>query len=164
MKGAKRRKPKRGSGARGWITLILLALLSIFALSIFLGRSRVDEEKPAARMVDHRPSQAIVPEPGSPTLVVLNGCGRSGLGARAARWLRRQGFDVFEIANADRSDYRRTLIVQRSKRAASVREVAERLEERLGVGLLIQQATRYPEADALLILGSDFPDPLFSSD
>jgi hypothetical protein len=82
------------------------------------------------------------------------------LGARAARWLRQRGFDVFEIGNADRADYRQTVIVQRSKRATAVQEVAGHLRDRLGIGVAIRQTVRYPEADVLLILGHDFPDSL----
>jgi hypothetical protein len=160
VKRTKKRRATKRSRSRGWITILLLVLLGFFALSIYLGRTQNEANRPEVRLVDDREEQRNVPEPGSPTLVVWNGCGRDALGARAARWLRRQGFDVFEITNADRTDYRRTLIVQRSERGAAVREVADRLEERLGVGLLVQQRARYPEADALLILGSDFPDSL----
>jgi hypothetical protein len=76
------------------------------------------------------------------------------------RWLRRQGFDVFETRNADRSDYRRKVVVLRSGRGAAARAVADRLREALGVGELIEQRVDVPEADALLILGADFPDTL----
>jgi len=162
----KRRKKagKAGSWGRGIATALLLALVGFFGFSIYLGyrASGPPSRKRAERLTA---VAKVAPEPrfpgiGAPTLILMNGCGRPGLGARVERWLRRQGFDVFETRNADRADYRRTLVVLRSGRRDAAAAVADRLREALGVGEMIEQRVEAPEADALLILGSDFPDTL----
>ena len=38
--------------------------------------------------------------------------------------------------------------------------VVDRLQQTLGIGLMIQQRAAVPEADVILILGKDFPDSL----
>ncbi len=165
----RKKRSRRASGdaartGRGLVTILLLLLVGFFGFSIYLGY--VSDPRPAGEQ--RKPAQATrldlpepsVPQVGSPTLVVLNGCGRAGLGAQAGRWLRRQGFDVFEAKNADRKDYPQTLVVCRSHRDAAARTVADRLQRTLGIGLLIQQKVKVPEADVLLILGKDFPDSL----
>jgi hypothetical protein len=162
---AKNRGARKGRG-RGWATFLLFVLLGFFGLSIVLGRlqassSERDDARERVRPTSLAdPPAPIVPDAHSPTLIVWNGCGRPGLAAKVAGWLRRQGFDVFETGNADRSDYRETLVVQRSHRAEAGKKVAARLEERLGIGFLITQRPEVPEADVLLILGRDFPDSL----
>jgi len=151
------RSPRRNRG-RGWVTLILFLLIGFFAVSIYLGRTR-EPAQPAKPAVLELPPP-VVPDAHSPTLVIWNGCGRGGLGAQVARWMRRQGFDVREAVNADRSDYPQTLVVARSKREEAVEAVVTLLQEKLGIGVLIQQRVKAPEADVLLILGRDFPDSL----
>ena len=157
----RKRRPKRPkSRVRAWFTVLLVLLIAFFAFSIYLGHLG-----PVSRPVPVRSTAMVVPPPvvpdaGSPTLVVWNGCGEPGLAARASRWLRRQGFDVFETMNADRMDYRETLVVARSRRSGAARAVTEQLNRRLGIGLQVEQLTENPEADVLLILGTDFPDSL----
>lgn len=156
-------KGKRKGRAGRWLTVLLVALVGFFAFSIVLGRLQASSQREAQSVV--RPvalvrSERIVPGAGSPTLVIWNGCGRDGLAGKAAGWLRRQGFDVFDAMNADRSDYKETLIVQRSPRTEAGQKVAGCMEAKLGVGFLIDQRVEVPEADLLLILGEDFPDSL----
>ena len=155
---SRRRAKRPRAGVRGWITLLLVVLLGLFGLSFYLGYlGRRPPRGPVQSAVWEVPP-SVVPDAGSPTLVVWNGCGVSGLGERVSRWLRRQGFDVYETCNADRMDYRRTLVVTRSQRPEAARAVAGRLKEVFGVGMLIRQQREIPEADVLLILGRDFPD------
>ena len=47
------------------------------------------------------------------TVEILNGTEVNGLAGRTAEILRSFGYDIISIANADRSDYEKTLIVQR---------------------------------------------------
>lgn len=165
---ARKSKSKRraqGPGrARMVITLLLFAVIGFFGVSIYLGAtSSTGKSNPSERTA--RSASLVLPEravptPGSPTLVIENGCGRSGLGGKAERWLRRQGFDVFETRNADRRDYQQTVVVARSSRIDAAQEVVDRLQRTLGVGLLIHQRVAVPEADVILILGQDFPDSL----
>jgi hypothetical protein len=169
MARARGKRRGRGKGesdgrTRRWLTVLLVALVGFFAFSIVLGRLQATSQNEAEPMVQPvalaRSETRIVPDADSPTLVVWNGCGRDGLAGKAAGWLRRQGFDVFETANADRSDYKETLLVQRSQRTEAAKKVAGRIQEKLGVGFLIDQRAEIPEADLLLILGEDFPDSL----
>jgi hypothetical protein len=137
-----------------------MALIAFFGFSIYLGYLQSQPEPPPVRTVGWESDPPVIPDAASPTLVVWNGCGVSGLGDRASRWLRRQGFDVYETGNADRMNYRRTLVVARSHRREGARAVAERLNQAFGVGQLIEQRVESPPTDVLLILGADFPDSL----
>jgi len=156
------RKKAKGGGARRWLTVLLFVLIGFFAVSIYMGRS---ERARVGAAHTASPASLVVPAPripeaGSPTVVVLNGCGRVGLGARVERWLRRSGIDVFETRNADHSDYDKTIVVARSSRGESAEQVLSFLQRNLGVGVLITERKAVPEADVLLILGRDFPDTL----
>ena len=55
---------------------------------------------------------------------LLNGSGRPGLAGELASYLRDGGFDVLEVSNADRSDYRSTLVVNRTPRSDCIHGVA----------------------------------------
>jgi hypothetical protein len=156
------RKKSGGGGARRWLTVLLFFLIGFFAVSIYMGRTgraRVDTAKTARPAALDLP-RVKIPEAGSPTVVILNGCGRVGLGGRVERWLRRSGIDVFETRNADNSNYDKTIIVARSGRPGAAEQVEQFLRKSLGVGLLITERKSVPEADVLLILGRDFPDSL----
>jgi hypothetical protein len=160
---SKRRSSKPGR-ARLIVTLFLFAVIGFFGFSIYLGYTsstgRTAKTGRTARNASLVLPERAVPALGSPTLVIENGCGRAGLGAKAERWLRRQGFDVFETRNADRADYAQTVIVARSGRSEAAQGVLDRLQRTLGIGLMIQQRVAVPEADVILILGKDFPDSL----
>ena len=160
MSRNKRRSKGKKAGVRGWITFLLLVLLGFFALSIYVGYRESLREPPAVQQTVLEVPPPVVPDAGSPTLVVWNGCGVPGLGERVSRWLRRQGLDVYETCNADRMDYPQTLVVARSRRHAAARSVAEQLQKAFGVGLLVERRTDAPQTDVLLILGDDFPDSL----
>ena len=154
----KRARKKTTSRGRGIVTILLVLLLGFFVASIYLGQVR---ERPATSpmrgaVADLPPP--IVPGPESPKVVIWNGCGRDGLGGKVERLLRRSGIDVYETRNADRSDYPHTLVIGRSSREKAAQEVAAFLERTVGVGLYITERAKVPEADVLLILGSDFPD------
>jgi len=95
--------------------------------------------------------QAVV-KPKQPTRIQLwNGSGRSGVAAELASYLRDGGFDVLEVANADRSDYPTTLVVNRTLNAEPARLVAEYL----GTSHLIQQAGSQEMIDVTVIVGRD---------
>ncbi|MBD3161756.1 MAG: hypothetical protein GF346_05785 [Candidatus Eisenbacteria bacterium] len=158
-KRSKRSRKKRNRGRR-WVTVLLFLLVGFFCVSLYLGLRDRESDGPEAVPAAMDLPEPIVPTPGSPSLVVLNGCGRPGLGREVSRWFRRRGVDVFETGNADRMDHARTLVVQRSDRRAAVDRIAAALREQFGVGLRMTQRAEIPEADALLILGGDFPDSL----
>ncbi|HKO22229.1 MAG TPA: LytR C-terminal domain-containing protein [Candidatus Eisenbacteria bacterium] len=82
---------------------------------------------------------------------LLNGSGRPGLAGELASYLRDGGFDVLEVSNADRSDYRSTLVVSRTESPQSGRIVAEYL----GTRHLIQQVGTQEMIDVTVIVGRD---------
>ncbi len=95
--------------------------------------------------------QAVV-KPKQPIRIQLwNGSGRSGVAAELASYLRDGGFDVLEVANADRPDYRATLIVNRTQNPEPARVVAEYL----GTTHVIQQAGAQEMIDVTVIVGRD---------
>ena len=155
------RKKRKGGGSRPWLTVLLFILIGFFAVSFIMGRSEREKTKaPSVQPAVLDLPEAKIPEVGSPTVVVLNGCGRAGLGAKVERWLRRAGIDVFETRNADSSNYDKTIVVVRSNRTEAAEEVVDLLQKNFGIGVLITERKSIPEADALVILGRDFPDSL----
>ena len=91
-------------------------------------------------------------KPKQPIRIQLwNGSGRSGVAAELASYLRDGGFDVLEVANADRSDYRSTIVVSRTQNPEPARVVAEYL----GTTHVIQQAGSQEMIDVTVIVGRD---------
>ncbi|HEV8128266.1 MAG TPA: LytR C-terminal domain-containing protein [Candidatus Eisenbacteria bacterium] len=82
---------------------------------------------------------------------LLNGSGRAGLAGELASYLRDGGFDVLEVSNADRSDYRATLVVNRTEATEPGRVVAEYL----GTRHVIQQISSQEMIDVTVIVGRD---------
>ena len=113
------------------------------------GRTERDRPACVARSARARRSRT----PGSPTVVILNGCGRSGLGAKVERWLRRSGIDVFETRNADKANTTRRIVVARSSRAEAAEQVEELPAEGPSAsGVLITERKSRPR-------GGRAPDP-----
>ncbi len=92
---------------------------------------------------------------------VLNGAGVALLATRTRAWLLARGFQVVGIGDADRSDYRRTLIVY----ARGEKRKAELLAEVLPVDSELMEADTFgvdriggwpAGADVVLILGEGF--------
>jgi hypothetical protein len=114
---------------------LLLLLIAAFAVS-------------ATLRVGPRPA-------GSPKrpirIELLNGSGRPGLAGELASYLRDGGFDVLDVSNADRSDYRSTLVVNRTETPESGRIVAEYL----GTRHLIRQVGTQEMIDVTVIVGRD---------
>ena len=91
-------------------------------------------------------------KPKQPIRIQLwNGSGRAGLAAELASYLRDGGFDVLEVSNADRPDYRSTLVVSRGENPEPARVVAEYL----GTSHMIQQAGAQEMIDVTVIVGRD---------
>jgi hypothetical protein len=82
---------------------------------------------------------------------VLNGTREGGIGARVARVLRDGGFQVVEVANADRSDYVASLVVARRDDPAAASAVARYL----GDPPIVRQAWTSDVADVTVVIGSD---------
>ena len=82
---------------------------------------------------------------------LLNGSGRSGLAGELASYLRDGGFDVLLVSNADRSDYRNTLVVNRTEAPEPGNIVADYL----GTRHVIQQIRAQEMIDVTVIVGRD---------
>ena len=82
---------------------------------------------------------------------VLNGTREGGVGARVAHELREGGFQVVEVANADRSDYAASLVVARNDDLADARVVAQYL----GNPPIVRQAWTSDLAEVTVVIGGD---------
>jgi hypothetical protein len=85
------------------------------------------------------------------TVLVLNGCGRSGVGQRTAKLLRSFDLDVIDFRNADNFEYAETIVVDRSGDLDTATSIARRL----GVANVIQQIPETPLVDVIVIVGAD---------
>ncbi len=86
------------------------------------------------------------------TVLILNGCGVSGVGQKAARHLRALGFDVVDYRNADAFDYNETIVVDRAGDIGSALNVARTVK----TGNVIQQIQETPLEDVVVIVGKDY--------
>jgi hypothetical protein len=129
------RKSRDASPALDWTLTILFVLMAAFALSaiVRIGPQAAGKSKQPIR------------------IQLCNGSGRSGLAADLASYLRDGGFDVLEVANADRSDYRTTLVVNRTENPEAGAIVAQYL----GTDHVIQQAGSQEMIDVTVIVGRD---------
>jgi len=96
------------------------------------------------------------------TVEVLNGTETNGLAGKTAEMLRSFGYDIISIANADRSNYERTVIIQRSDDDSMVKTFADvircdniRKEIMPKESAAAAQSTEY-KADITLLIGRNF--------
>lgn len=129
------RKSKSGSPA------LDATLVGLFVLLAALGLSVAFRVGPTGA---GRPDHPI-------RIQLLNGSGYIGLAGDLASTLRDGGFDVLEVSNADRSDYRTTLVVGRRPEPGPARIVAEYL----GTRHVIQQIGSQEMIDVTVIVGRD---------
>jgi len=90
-------------------------------------------------------------------LAVRNGSGREGLATATSDYLTAQGLNVIEVANADRLDYAKTLIIDYTGNPYTTRY----LSELMGVSesQILSQPTPESEIDLVVILGADWIVP-----
>jgi len=82
---------------------------------------------------------------------VLNGTGEPGVAREVTMKLRSMGIDVLIEGNAQRFDYRETVLVDRKGNP----ELMKKLSRRLGVSRVITQIQERPRVDATLVVGWD---------
>ena len=92
----------------------------------------------------------MVPED-SFQIEVLNGTGEPGVAREVTMKLRSMGIDVLIEGNAQRFDYRETVLVDRKGNP----ELMKKLSRRLGVSRVITQIQERPRVDATLVVGWD---------
>jgi hypothetical protein len=95
-----------------------------------------------------------------PTVDIQNGCGQGGLAEQLMHRLRRADFDVVEYRNADRYDYERTLIKDRSGKSGAADRLLEWMRREYGVGERVEDRVSVPGADLVLVIGIDLSDTL----
>jgi hypothetical protein len=111
----------------------------------------------ATRSTDGAESRTSAPVGAKPIRVYLaNGCGVDRLAATLRdRLVPLARIDVCGVSDADRTDYRETLIVDRCGDPAMAAEVCRIFQERWGVGRVLQQVRDAPATDVLVVLGQD---------
>jgi hypothetical protein len=134
-KKRRRRRPKRTRASFGYtiLTLGLIAAAAFLAVTLY----GVFAPRPARE--------------GQATVLVLNGCGVSGVGQRTAKLLRSFELDVIDFRNADNFEYAETVVVDR----AGDLDTATGIARRLGVANVIQQIPETPLVDVIVIVGAD---------
>lgn len=110
----------------------------------------------ASQAADLNPAQGhLVNEPAAARVEVLNGTGYPGVAARIRDLLQEKGWQVVSIGDADRSDYRRTLIVNYNADPLLVSRVGSELELQSNLptlnGLILSNTV-----DLRIIAGQDF--------
>ena len=88
-------------------------------------------------------------------LEILNGTDQPGLAAHMSQELKAKGWNVVTIGDADRSDYRRTLLVNYNTDDSIVRELGRQLNLAASLyalpGLLVSEST-----DLRIVIGQDY--------
>jgi hypothetical protein len=134
--GRAKARPKRSRASAGYtiLVLVLVAAAAFLAVTLY-------------GVFSPRPSKE-----GTATVLVLNGCGESGVGQDTARLLRSLDLDVIDFRNADNFDYAETIVVDRSGDLDTATSIAKRLR----VANVIQQIPETPLVDVIVIVGADW--------
>ena len=126
---------QRAGGGLAMLAVLVLAIGAGAALLSVIFRSREPARSPVA-------DAALKIE-------VLNGCGSPGAADRVAMLLRREGFQVSQVGNADHFHYRQDIVVARTL----PRERAVDLGRTLGGVVAIEQRIPEHEADITVVVG-----------
>ena len=129
------------------IAALVVAVVAIMVRSPDRGSGRADD--PFRRLSEE--NAALAPDQ-RPQIEVLNGCGVSGIAARAQDFLRERGYDVVNVENARDFQYEETLVIDRG---GDVR-VARALGRDLGTLNVIRQVRPDLVLQATVILGNDY--------
>ena len=110
----------------------------------------------ASQAADLNPAEnQLVSEPATTRIEVLNGTGYPGVAARIRDLLQERGWQVVSIGDADRSDYRRTLLVNYNTDPLLVERMGSELELQNNLptlnGLILSNTV-----DLRIIAGQDF--------
>jgi hypothetical protein len=133
---ARKRRKKRSPASIAYTVSILVLMGAV----VFVGLT-------LAGLFEPKPEKT-----GVQTVLVLNGCGASGVGERTARTLRALGYDVVDYRNAESFDYEETFVVDRTGDFES----AVLLARRLDVVQVIQQVPATPLEDLVIVVGKDY--------
>lgn len=92
---------------------------------------------------------------GGVRVIVYNGAGTPGIAGAAAKALVKSGMRIVGTGNADRFDYKKTVIAIHSGQPAH----GETVREALGVGEIVAQGSEQQIADVIVIIGKDYVPP-----
>ena len=129
------------------IAALVVTVVAIMVRSPDRGSGPADD--PFRRLSEE--NAALAPDQ-RPQIEVLNGCGVSGIAARAQDFLRERGYDVVNVENARDFQYEETLVIDRG---GDVR-VARALGRDLGTHNVIRQVRPDLVLQATVILGNDY--------
>lgn len=159
--GAHRSPRKRGRGwiAFGWAALATLVLVAIGAVAIMMLNSGLDAA-PGDTAAPVTPTATATAEPTQdPTvsITVLNGTATSGLAGEVADTLRAAGWTVGAASNADKQDYKDTIVYY----ADPALEGAARGLAAAVPGADVQLSQDFADSGAqlVLVIGSDYESP-----
>ncbi len=170
MTRRKRKKSRKKKGGAGRLLeilagAVLLMILLIFGASI-ADRYMTGDFRPTSGHVDDGQHAFILERPDPvdwrnlPTVDIRNGCGVPGLALWMRDHLHGVEFDVLDFRNADRYDYPRTLVRDRSGKSEAASRLRDLLQGDFGVGEVVRDRAEIPEADLVLVLGKDLADTL----
>lgn len=126
---------QRGGGGVAMLAVLVLAIGAGAALLSVIFRSREPARAPVADA--------------ELKIEVLNGCGSPGAADRVAMLLRREGFQVSLVGNADHFHYRQDIVVARTLS----RERAVDLGRTLGGVVAVEQRIPGHEYDITVVVG-----------
>ncbi len=128
---AKRRRSSRV------VLVVVLASVAIVSFSLAVRWLGADRELPGA--------------PSAVQIEVLNGTGEPRVGMAVATELRRRGIDVVSVDNAERGDFRESVLVDRRGDPRLMKELARTL----GCRTIVEQIRDHPYIDATYVIGAD---------
>ena len=91
---------------------------------------------------------------------VLNGCGEAGISQQVMKYLRKQGFDVVNIDNAEHFKFPETIILDR-RGGQEISESAKAVAQALGTPHVILQRNEDRLVDVTVIIGKDYQELRF---
>lgn len=93
------------------------------------------------------------------TVEVLNGSGQLGAAARAGEWLTKAGFEVTTTANADRFNYKHTVIEYEHKSVAGAEQAKDVLNLTQAELVEKKSSGSWEGPELVIVLGKDFNAP-----
>jgi hypothetical protein len=132
-----------------------LSILPVRQVSVGGAELYATEDEEIASFIDSTLSGAATPTGGLLDIQVLNGNGVPGIGSEVASALEGGPYRVVLSANADRFDYRKTMIVTYDATPEGI-DAAERIRSLMGVGRVLVSAQEQGRVNLTIVVGKDF--------
>lgn len=143
-----------GKRGRLYVWLLEAVILGLIGVNVYLSYSFLVANTAPVAVID-TPVPLPSPSFARVQVEVLNGCGDAGAGQAALKYLRKKGFDVINMENAESFDFPETIVLDRSGQA-SVSEAAQAVAQTLGTPNVILQRNDDRMVDVTAIIGRDF--------